>query len=178
MKNECDITEEISIVTQYANLSAEERLRHYCDVFHERLVQLREVEFVNANQDPLKNPVSVDSVYPQCNELGFPQTIGCTHNNRAIDAILWVAAHLIKQNVPEPVRQELVLMREKAFTYKRNKLDIDRSMQTVSITVHHTHFGNEKMKNEEVQKHRAMVDDLFSMCDRLNQQINEYNMAL
>jgi hypothetical protein len=165
-----DIAEHIELVCQIAATTPPQRSRHFCKLYHERLVQITDVRRLSVMPTPAKaNP---GGAYPQCNELGLETSIGCAHDLSFFHAILSVLKHLQEQPLAAATTVQIVHMNQGIRTRLRRLVgehNLDDQMHVARTIL----FEDNQRQTETLEaEHSEIVQYLFTCAEQAADILN------
>lgn len=165
-----DIVEHIALVRQIAATTPPERSRHFCRLYHERLVQITDVRRLAAMPTPAN--INPGGAYPQCNELGLETSIGCAHDLSFWHAILSVLTHLQDQPLAAETTAQIVRMNQDIRLRLRRVVgenNLDDQMHVARTILFE---GNQRQTSALEAEHSEIVQYLFSCAEQVASILN------
>lgn len=172
MKEVINIDERIAIVKSLAETPAVGRVRHHCHAAHERVILVTDIPFLKEKLGDKVRPIKEGDDYPLCDDIDVPTSIACLHDPTKVEAIGGVIDHLHQNPQLSDFHAELGQMKNRINQYHcrlHRTGSMDNQIQEIRILEGFPRFGNTVLEEQLLNEHDAIIDDLFAICDRLNE---------
>jgi hypothetical protein len=163
-----DIAEDILLVREVAATPAAQRVHHFCQLYHERVITTYDLPTIKFAMKPVM-PVKEGDLYPVCFQLqNKPSSFGCAHRPAHWNALKNVLTHL-QETLPAETYPEVAVMSETTEQHCERMYGINSlDFQMANLALKEKTSAEARQKKQELaDEHTEMVQNLFTFADRV-----------